>query len=237
MQRFPLTRLSVVERIRAEDLEVRRVAFGDLVEGYWKPVYTHLRMTWQLSAEDAQDLTQGFFAETFDKAWLERFDPAKARFRTFVRVCVDRYVMNVRQAEARLKRGGGVTTIPLDFATAEREMPAAATAANDPEASFHQEFVRALFDRAVRAVREEFARSGRASQFAVFERYDLAAEEGLTYAQLAREAGATTTQVTNWLAQVRRRFREVALDDLRSLCGSEAEYQREARDIFGVELT
>ena len=237
MGQFPLTRLSVVERIRAEDVEVRRVAFSDLVEGYWKPVYKHLRQTWRLSAEDAQDHAQGFFAEAFDKGWLERFEPAKARFRTFVRVCVDRYAMNLRQAEARIKRGGGSTIIPLDFATAEREVPAAPTAATDPDASFQQEFVRALFDRAIRALRHECAQTGRESQFALFERYDLAGEDGLTYAQLARDSGTTTTQVTNRLAQVRRRFRQLALDDLRSLCGNDAEFRREARDIFGVDPT
>jgi RNA polymerase sigma factor (sigma-70 family) len=237
MDRFPMTRHSVVERIRAGDAEVRRVAFSDLVEGYWKPVYKHLRLTWHVSPDDAEDLAQGFFAEAFQKSWLEKFDPAKARFRTFVRVCVDRYLMNARQADSRLKRGGGTQVVPLDFATAERELPAEPTVSTDPDAAFQQEFVRALFDRAVRGLRKEMAADRREGHYALFERYDLAAEDGLTYAQLARENELTTTQVTNRLAQVRRRFRELALEDLRSLCGSEAEFQREARDIFGVEVS
>ena len=237
MDRFPLTRHSVVERIRAGDADVRRVAFSDLAEGYWKPVYIHLRLTWHASPDDAEDLAQGFFAEAFQKSWLEKFDPAKARFRTFVRVCVDRYVMNARQADSRLKRGGGAQMVSLDFAAAERELPADPTASTDPDTTFQQEFVRALFDRAVRALRKELGAEDRAAHFALFDRYDLAAEEGLTYAQLARENGLTTTQVTNRLAQVRRRFRELALEDLRSLCGSDAEFQREARDIFGVEVS
>lgn len=236
VDKFPITRYSVVERIRAEDADARRLAFGDLVEGYWKPVYKHLRLTWHLDADAAQDLAQGFFAEAFQKAWLERFDPARARFRTFVRVCVDRFAMNARQADARLKRGGGLQTVALDFAAAEREVVADPTPSSDPEASFHQEFVRALFDRTIRAVRAEYLADGREPHFALFERYDLAHEEGLSYAQLARECGLTTTQVTNRLAQVRRRFRERALDELRSLCGSEIEFQREARDLFGLEV-
>ena len=235
MDKFPVTRHSVVERIRAEDPDARRLAFGDLVEGYWQPVYKHLRVTWRLEPDAAQDLTQGFFAEAFQKAWLERFDPARARFRTFVRVCVDRFAMNARQADARLKRGGGLQTVALDFDGAEREIAADPTPSNDPDASFHQEFVRALFDRTIRALRAECAAAGRTSHFDLFERYDLAHEEGLSYAQLARECGLTTTQVTNRLAQVRRRFREMALDELRALCGTDAEFQREARDLFGLE--
>lgn len=102
---FPATRHSIIARIRAADVDSRRDAFGELVEGYWKPVYKHLRITWRLAPDDAQDLTQGFFAEAFEKAWLERFEPGKARFRTFVRVCADRFVMNSRQSSVRLKRG------------------------------------------------------------------------------------------------------------------------------------
>ena len=119
---FPATRHSAIERIRDADPDARREAFGDLVEGYWKPVYKHLRLTWRLDAEDARDLTQGFFADAFQKSWLERYEPGKARFRTFVRVCADRFVMNMRQSSSRLKRGGGVQMLPLDFDGAEREV-------------------------------------------------------------------------------------------------------------------
>jgi DNA-directed RNA polymerase specialized sigma24 family protein len=234
---FPATRHSVIERIRADDPDTRRDAFGDLVEGYWKPVYKHLRVTWRLEAEDARDLTQGFFADAFQKAWLERFEPGKARFRTFVRVCADRFVMNMRQSDSRLKRGGGTLRIPLDFESAEREVMSQALApAAEPDAYFHQEFVRALFEHAVEAVRAEYAANGRPTHLALFERYDLAPGEGASYAALADEFNLTTTQVTNYLAQVRRRFRAHALEALRGLCGSDAEFRREARELFGLEV-
>ena len=147
---FPVTRHSAIERIRDADPDTRRKAFGDLVEGYWKPVYKHLRLTWRLDAEDARDLTQGFFTDAFQKLWLERYEPEKARFRTFVRVCADRFVMNMRQSSSRLKRGGGVQLLPLDFDGAEREVVSRGVSAPpEPDELFHQEFVRALFDQAV----------------------------------------------------------------------------------------
>ncbi len=58
----------------------------------------------------------------------------------------------------------------------------------------------------------------------------------MSYAQLAAEFGLTTAQVTNTLAQVRRRFRDRALASLRGLCGSNEEFRREARELFGVEV-
>jgi DNA-directed RNA polymerase specialized sigma24 family protein len=234
---FPATRHSAIERIRDADPETRRAAFGDLVAGYWKPVYKHLRLTWNLDAEDARDLTQGFFTDAFQKAWLERYEPDKARFRTFVRVCADRFVMNTRQAAARLKRGGGQQTLSLDFESAEREVESKALVTMpDPDERFHQELVRALFDTTVQELRAEYTERGRPVPFALFERYDLAPAEGVSYAQLATEFSLTQAQVTNHLAHVRRRFRARALDTLRGLCGSDREFRREARDLFGVEV-
>jgi RNA polymerase sigma factor (sigma-70 family) len=234
---FPATRHSVIERIRQSDADGRRQAFGDLVEGYWKPLYKHLRITWRMNPDEARDLTQGFFADAFQKGWLERYEPGKARFRTFVRVCADRYVMNARQAESRLKRGGGVETLSLDFEGVEREMSASLHAATlDPDELFHQEFVRALFERAVDDLRHECSAAGRGLQFTLFERYDLAPVEGVSYATLAHELSVTPSQVTNHLAQARRRFREIALGLLRARCGSDDEFASEARELFGVDL-
>jgi RNA polymerase sigma factor (sigma-70 family) len=233
---FPATRHSVIERIRDDDPDTRRAAFGDLVEGYWKPVYKHLRVTWRLDSEEARDLTQAFFADAFQKAWLERFEPGKARFRTFVRVCADRFVMNARQSSSRLKRGGGAQTIALDFDAAEREVLDLGSAPAGPDEYFHQEFVRALFERALQALRSECEKSGRTLHYTLFERYDVAPADDVSYAQLAAEFNITATQVTNYLAQVRRAFRGRALEALATLCATDAEFRREAREIFGVEV-
>jgi hypothetical protein len=136
-----------------------------------------------------------------------------------------------------LKRGGGVQTLPLDFEGAEREVASRGLVSiPDPDEYFHQEFVRALFDKTVQDLRAEYEERGRPIPFTLFERYDLSPDEGVSYAQLADEFNLTAAQVTNNLAQVRRRFRERALDALRGLCGSDQEFRREARDLFGLDV-
>jgi RNA polymerase sigma factor (sigma-70 family) len=233
---FPSTRYSVIERLRGSQDVERRAAFGELVTGYWKPVYKHLRLTWRLSDDDAQELTQAFFSDAFQKAWVERFDPSQARFRTFVRMCADRFVMNWRQSAARLKRGGGVDLVPLDFASAEHELAHHAAVPPDVDQFFRDEFVRALFDRALAEVRAEFEAADRRRHLDLFTRYDLDPAEGVSYAQLAAEFGMTTAQVTNALAQVRRSFRQHALAALEGLTGSRDEFRREARELFGLDV-
>ena len=109
--RFPPTRLSVVARTRSADAETRRLAFATLIEAYWKPVYKYLRLKWRLDPEQAADLTQDFFAGTLEKDVLGRYDAERARFRTYLRLCLDGFVSNARKAEGRLKRGGGVAMV------------------------------------------------------------------------------------------------------------------------------
>lgn len=237
--RFPPTRFSVVRAIASPDPEVRDRAFGTLVTAYWKPVYKYLRIKWRLADEDAEDATQAFFAQAFEKAFFERYDPDRARFRTFLRTCLDGFAQNQRKWAGREKRGGGARVLSLDFESAEGELRQHEVADGlDMEEYFHREWVRHLFAVAVEALREGSARAGRTTAFALFERYDLEGPDAaprLTYARLGEELGLPVTQVTNELAWARREFRRIVLATLREICGSDAEYRAEARALLGVD--
>ena len=75
--------------MRSEDGATRRLGWEALVSAYWKPVYKHLRLRWRADAESARDMTQEFFARALEKSFFDEFDPERARFRTYLRVCVD----------------------------------------------------------------------------------------------------------------------------------------------------
>jgi RNA polymerase sigma factor (sigma-70 family) len=235
--KFPPTRLSVVERTRSADADTRRLAYAAIIEAYWKPVYKYLRLKWHLDQDAAEDLTQEFFAGALEKDVLERFDPARARFRTYLRLCVDGFAANVKKAESRLKRGGGATLVSLDFASAEGEIARHEVAIPaDVDELFYQEWVRALFLHAVGDLRAWAHESGRDAMFAVFERYDLASAEDArpTYAALGSELGMTPVTVTNHLAAMRRQFRRFVLGRLREQTASDDEFRFEAKRLLGT---
>lgn len=236
MERFPLTHQSVLERIRSDDRQVRHGAFSDLVTGYWRPSYHYLRLHWRLSPDEAEDLVQGFFTVAFEKGYLEKFDPSKARFRTFLRTCLDRFLQNQRKAETALKRGGDTETLSLDFPGAEEEVSRVSTDLRDLDRFFRDETIRALFARAVQELREVFTREGKLRAFEAFERHDLSEDEGRSYARVAAAMGVPVTTVTNDLHTARRRFREIALQHLRGLVGTDEEFREEARQLFGVDV-
>lgn len=237
---FPATRHSVVRDLGSVDPAARTAAYDGLVRSYWRPVYLYIRLRWRRSAEDAQDLTQEFFARAFEREYLERYDPSKARFRTFVRTCLDGFLAHDHEAASRLKRGGGFVVTAVDFARADADLAAQAPGDQaDPELWFHREWIRGLFANAVEALRSRAVAAGHAAAFALFERYDLNDDDGgvarPTYAALARERGMRVTEVTNELAWARRAFREIVLERLRTVCASDEEFRAEARDLLGVD--
>ena len=237
--RFPLTRWSVIDAARSgDDAECER-AMETLCAAYWKPVYKYVRMRWNRASADAQDLTQGFFEQLIERGLLDKFNPAKSRLRTYLRVCVDSFVINEEKAAKRLKRGGNVSHVALDFAGAEEELggaaidPATIPSPESLEEFFEKEWVRGLFETAVEDLRKLCEACDRERTFRLFEKYDLADDDAISYDKLAAEYGISATDVTNALAWARREFRRGALERLRAICGSEEEFQREARGVFG----
>jgi RNA polymerase sigma factor (sigma-70 family) len=230
----------MVEAMTGPDPEARRAAFATLVMVYWRPLYFHLRMRWAREPADAEDLTQEFFAEALRGQFFTDYDPTRCRFRSFLRLCCDRFAARMARDRRRLKRGGGAPHLPLDIAGAELELALEPQGQPwDSEARFDAEALRSLLDLAVTDLRDQCRADGQQVRFAVFERYDLAPAAGdprPTYREIGDALGLPVTQVTNHLAWARRAVRRLALQRLRSLCGSDAEYREEASALFGIGL-
>jgi RNA polymerase sigma factor (sigma-70 family) len=237
--RFPATRRSVIDAVRSIDAEERERALDLLCAAYWKPVYKYVRLRWNRTPDAAEDLTQGFFVELLERELLDKFDAKKSRLRTYLRLCVDSFVMNEDKAGRRQKRGGSIPHVALDFSAAEEELgctaidPAKIASPESLEEFFEKEWVRSLFSLAIEELRELCMARERERTFHLFEAYDLLGNEKISYEQLSSEYGIPLTDVTNALAWARREFRKIALDRLRELSGSEEEFHREARAAFG----
>ncbi len=216
---FPNTRHSAILGLHDEDVSVRRQSYEAIIGAYWPPVHKYLRLRWRETDEDAADFTQAFFSKTLESGTLTSYDPAKGAFRTYLRTCLDRFVLNARKQASRTQ------LLPLDFDVA--------ASAGSPEELFQREWVRSLFSLAV----EDLRASHDNLRFRVFERYDLNESDARpTYSELAIEFGITTVSVTNYLAAMRRDFRRAVLNRLRELTITEREFRSEARAILGVEV-
>ena len=236
---FPSTRQSIVVAAGSNDAQERQQALDMLIAAYWKPVYKYIRLRWGKDNEQAKDLTQEFFTRLLEKEFLQSYDPGRGRLRTFVRVCLDRFLANSENAVRRLKRGGEMQFVSLDFETAEGELGhAELRSTENVEEFFAKEWTRSLFSNALERLRKECEERGKQVHFRLLELYDV--EEGgkdLTYDEVARQLGLKSTDVTNYLAYSRREFRRILLELLRETTANEAEFRREARTLLGLDVS
>ena len=235
--RFPATRASLLLAARSDQAEERSRALETLIAAYWKPVYKYIRIRWNKSNDDAKDLTQEFFTRLLEKEFLEKYDPSRARLRTFLRVCIDGLIENEHKAAHRLKRGGDTQFLALDFESAEGELQHLEIP--DParmDDFFYREWARSVFELSLDKLRRDCEVRGKTTHFRLLELYDVEeAGKDLTYEQVARQFGLKASDVTNYLFYARREFRKIVLEHLRDMTATDDEFRREARALLGVE--
>ena len=217
---FPSTQVSLLE---ATASGMSSEALDRVISLYWKPVYRFIRLKFRKDNEDAKDLTQGFFATALQRDFFAQFDPAKASFRTYIRMAVERYAANMHAAANRQKRGGGIEFEPV-------EEQAAAT--ESPEQAYEREWQRQLFSLALDDLHAHCEGAGKQAQFAVFAAYDVAEGERPSYAELAVKHGIPETAVTNYLAWSRRMLRGFVTERLRGTTSGAQELRAEMRRLW-----
>ncbi len=185
---FPVTRWSLIVATRSAEPEERQRALEILVAAYWKPVYKYIRLRWDKDNEQAKDLTQDFFFHLLEKDFLAKYDPQRARLRTFLRVCVDHLIANEDKAARSLKRGGEVQFLPLDFESAEGELrQIEIPSPGSMEDFFEREWVRSVFSLSLQRLRQECEQRGKQMHFRLLEFYDVdEAGRELTYEQVGQ---------------------------------------------------
>lgn len=242
--RFPPTRPSAIGALGSDDAAERARAFELLLRAYWKPVYKHVRLKWRRDAEESADVTQGFFARALEKRHFGSYEPGRARFRTYLKGSLDKYVLELTRDASRQKRGGGALRISLDFDVAEDELASSgvlerAMDARSIDSYFELEWTKNLFTAALGALEASCARQSKQVYFEVFRRYvlepELTGSERVSYADVARACAVSVTDVTNYLSWTKRELRARVLDELREITTSEEELREEARAVLGVD--
>jgi RNA polymerase sigma factor (sigma-70 family) len=193
-------------------------------------------MAWSKSNDDAKELTQAFLLWLMEGDTLERYEPGRASFRTYLKSLLRHFLQHQDEALRRLKRGGHVEIFSLsdDQARFPDLLPDPKGAT--PEEAFDQAWLAELLFRALGRVRERWLNGGAAAerQFKVFECYDLIPpSERPTYAELAQRFGIKATDVQNYLFTVREAVRSELRAEVGRTTSGEDSLRDEWNGLFG----
>jgi RNA polymerase sigma-70 factor (ECF subfamily) len=222
---FPPTLWTAIFEARRHSALDYRQRLDELIRAYWKPIYWTLRSRWRQPNEDAKDLTQAFFASFLEKDKLAHVDPAKGRFRAFLRVTLDNFMRNELEAAKAQKRGGGRTVLSLD---AVDEAPPVASEDLPPDEMFDRAWAVHVFGETVKDLKAFYEGSGRADWFQVFERHQLDREPP-SAAKLAEELGVKTYEIENRLKHARAEFAKRLRARVKETIGTEGDIEDELR--------
>ena len=207
-----------------------------LVELYWRPVYFVIRYSWARTHEDAEDLTQEFFASViFDRALVRTFAPERGSFRGLLRTAITNFMRNTVRDAKRQKRGGDTPVLSLDAAEVDAAEVSEQAASLTPEELFDMAWNQAVMAQAIERLRERLTADGKEICYQVFKRYDLESErEQLSYAQIGDELGLTPAKVKHALLQARALLREIVTEIVRDYVDGPQDLAAELRAFFGA---
>ena len=206
MNGFETTRWSTVLAASGQPSGRTREALATLCGTYWYPLYTYLRRRGH-KAEDAEDLTQGFFTSLLEKGTLRAADPERGHFRSFLLASLQHYVSNERARARAEKRGGSTLLLQLD--DADRRYRLEPPDERTPETFFEREWARTVLDRAGASLREEFRRRGKEAVFDGLKEHLIGDADRLSYREIGIRLGLSEGATRVAVHRLRRRFGEL----------------------------
>lgn len=206
---FATTHWSVVAAAGDASSPQATEALETLCRTYWPPIYAYLRRLGH-STQDAEDLTQGFFARLLEGTSLATLHQAKGRFRSWLLAVLKHYLAHEREKVCAQKRGGGVLHLPFDEALVETQIQSDRARALEPDRLFERQWALAVLAQAVDRLRARYAADGRPDLYDHLKGYVSGEPAGGSYATTAEQLGMTEGAVRSAIHRLRRRYRNAS---------------------------
>jgi DNA-directed RNA polymerase specialized sigma24 family protein len=233
LQRCFATTLWNVVVAAGESSPAAREAMEKLCRTYWYPLYFYVRRRGK-SAQDAQDLTQAFFARFLEKSSVSRADRQRGPFRAFLLAALRNFLTDEWKRKHAEKRGGGRLTIPWVGQSPEVQYQHEPASNLTLDKSFDQRWASALFQKAFSRLRDEFAASGKSQEFKLLKRFLSAEPVDGEYAALGPRLGLTAAMVSLATHRLRRRYGELVRQEIAATVTDRAEIEAEMRYLIAL---
>lgn len=233
-QGFPTTRWSILVHLGAKADPAWREHLDFLAKAYWKPIYAYIRRSRSAPSEDAKDLTQQFFVHMMEGSMLEGISKSGAKFRTYVKSCLENFLRNAHRDQQRLKRGGGAVHVPIEPGSALPVPSAEAT----PDEALDGQWRDTVLDLAIERLKAHYERSEKSRYFTVFERYALAekSQSRPSGREIGASMGLSEDDVHNYLKDARRRLKEMIREVISESVSTPEALEEEMAELFGPRV-
>lgn len=207
---FPTTRWTLVAKAAAQGDSVQvfqQQALEELCKTYWPPIFAFIRSK-GASFEEAQDLTQGFFADFLRKDDFSKPERERGKLRTFLLRSVSNYTATDWRNRNRQKRGGGVEFVSFEL-IADRQAGRLLEPHDSvtPEKLFLRQWALIVLDQVLSALRKRYQAEGKDELFDALKFVVNPGQEKTSYAELAKQFGSSEESLRQTAHRMRTRYR------------------------------
>ncbi|MGZ5568938.1 MAG: RNA polymerase sigma factor [Limisphaerales bacterium] len=230
---FVTTRWSVVLAAGRSDTTHSRDALARLCQTYWYPLYAYVRRRGH-NADEAQDLTQEFFARLLEKHSIASADPGRGRFRSFILTALNNFLAQEWEKARAQKRGGGAELFSLDLARAEDRYDLEPAILETPDKDFDKKWALALLETVMLQLEHEYKTEGKSDVFNALKQTLAGSRESQPYADLAKQLNTTEAAIKVTVHRLRKRYRELLQNEIANTVSSPEEIKEEMRHLFAA---
>jgi len=230
---FVTTQWSVVLAATRSDTTKAQAAMEKLCRTYWYPLYAYVRRRGH-PAQDAQDLTQAFFARLLERHWVDDADRERGRFRTFLLTAMSRFLSDEWDKARAQKRGGDVTHVPVQLDTAETRYGHEPLDDATPEQYYERRWALTLLDTVLQRLRAEYQHAGKGELFDTLNSCLVGGRESQPYAELATKLDMNEGAVKVAVHRLRKRYRKLLRVEIAESMDATEDVDEELRHLFAV---
>jgi RNA polymerase sigma-70 factor (ECF subfamily) len=230
---FATTHWTVVLAAGDRSSPAADAALEELCRTYWYPLYAYVRRQGH-AREDAQDLTQEFFARLLEKNYLAGADSQRGRFRAFLLAMLKHFLANEWDRAHRQKRGGGATVLSLDWQDADTRYEINPPDNLSPDKLYDRAWALTLLEKVVAQLRDESLAEGRGGQFEMLKFFLMVGKAEVPHADAAAALLMSEGAVRVAVHRLRRRYRELLKQEIVQTLSDPAQAEEELRTLLGA---
>jgi RNA polymerase sigma-70 factor (ECF subfamily) len=230
---FATTRWTVVLAAGQRGAPQATVALEELCRTYWYPLYAYVRRHGH-SREDAEDLTQGFFARLLEKNYLEGLSSDKGKFRAFLLVALKRFLANEWDRANRQKRGGGSPLLSLDWEDADQRYQIIPADNLSPDKLYDRAWAMTVLERVIIRLRDESVAEGKSRLYECLKPFLMLGKSEIPYARAAAALAMSEGSVRVAVHRLRRRYRELLREEIAQTLSDPSQAEAEIQALLGA---
>ena len=229
---FATTHWSVVLTAQGKLSEANE-ALEKICRTYWRPLYAFVRQ-YGYRHEEAEDLTQGFFAVLLERRDFDTLRAEKGRLRSYLLTSLKHFLIEERRRAAAIKRGKGRPLIPLDDLRAGVEVDVEPSDPRTAEWIYERRWALTLLNQVFSQLGQEYRRANKAALFDWLKQL-LPDEPGApSQAEIAANMGMTENAVNQAFYRFRQRYQFLLREEIAHTVARPKDVEDELQHLISV---